>query len=215
MTEIPLIARVGLQSLVLRDPALATIEADAGQLPWRTRPGGFTGLLQAIVAQQISNAAASAIWRRMVADEAPLDPHRLLAMAPEALQGLGLSRPKVSHARSLAQAFVEGSLSQAGIAALDDEAAIAAITRVRGLGRWTAEVYLLFAEQRMDVFPANDVALAGAAMALHALETRPSERALRLLAERWRPHRALAARLLWHHWRHLTGRPAMDDLPPA
>lgn len=215
MTEFPIHARQALQALTGRHPELAAIEAASGPLPWRTRPAGFAGLLQAIVAQQISNAAASAIWRRMVADRALLDPHTLLALPAEALQGVGLSRPKVLHARALAQAFAEGSLSAAGIAALDDEAAIAAITQVRGLGRWTAEVYLLFAEQRMDVFPANDVALAGAVAALLGLETRPKERALRQLATSWSPHRAIAARLLWHHWRHITGRAAMDDLPPA
>jgi DNA-3-methyladenine glycosylase II len=96
---------------------------------------------------------------------------------------------------------------------MDDEAAILAITAVRGMGRWTAEVYLLFAHQRMDVFPAGDIAVAGAAAALKQLPARPGPVQLRALAEQWRPHRALAARLLWHHWRFLTGRPAMDDLP--
>jgi DNA-3-methyladenine glycosylase II len=84
---------------------------------------------------------------------------------------------------------------------------------VRGLGRWTAEVYLLFALGRHDVFPAGDLALAASAAHLKGLESRPAPAALRLLAEAWRPYRALAARLLWHHWRHVTGRPAMDDLP--
>jgi len=84
---------------------------------------------------------------------------------------------------------------------------------VRGLGPWTAEVYLLFAEGRPDVFPAGDIAVAGAAAALLGLPARPDPRALRALAEAWRPSRALAARLLWHHWRWLTGRPALDDLP--
>jgi len=86
---------------------------------------------------------------------------------------------------------------------------------VRGLGRWTAEIYLLFALGRHDVFPAGDLALAAAAADLKALPARPAPAALRQLADAWRPHRALAARLLWHHWRHVTGRPAMDDLPAA
>ena len=111
--------------------------------------------------------------------------------------------------------MVGSRLDSAALQAMDDEAAIATICTVRGLGRWTAEVYLLFAEQRSDIFPAGDIALAGAVAALKALPTRPRERELRRIAEAWTPHRSLAARLLWHHWRHLTGRPAMDDTPPA
>ena len=205
--------RTALDALVALDPRLGSIEAAAGPLPWRVRPRGFAGLLQAIVAQQISNQAASAIWRRLSAVPGALDATGLLALEDAALVGAGLSRPKVLHARALAAAFADGALSDERLAALDDAAALAAITAVRGLGPWTAEVYLLFAQQRMDVFPAGDVAVAGAAAHLLGLPTRPGPAALRLIAERWRPHRALAARLLWHHWRHVTGRPSMDDQP--
>lgn len=205
--------RAALDALVGSDPRLAVIEAGAGPLPWRVRPRGFPGLLQAIVAQQISNQAASAIWRRLQALPGALLPDGMLALPEDALRGAGLSRPKVAHARSLAAAFAEGRLSDAALAALDDAAALAAITAVRGLGPWTAEVYLLFALQRPDVFPAGDIAVAGAAAHLLCLPTRPGPAALRELAEVWRPSRALAARLLWHHWRHLTGRPSMDDAP--
>ena len=96
---------------------------------------------------------------------------------------------------------------------MDDEAAVAAIASIRGLGRWTAEVYLLFALGRHDVFPAGDVALAASAANLKGLEARPGPVELRALADAWRPARSLAARLLWHHWRHVTGRPALDDFP--
>ena len=143
----------------------------------------------------------------------PYDPHGLAALDDPALLAAGLSRPKVAHSRSLATAFIDGRLSAETLATLDDAAAHAAITGVRGLGPWTAEVYLLFALQRPDVFPAGDIAVAGAAAHLLALPARPGPAALRLLAEAWRPHRALAARLLWHHWRHITGRPSMDDVP--
>ena len=114
---------------------------------------------------------------------------------------------------ALAEAFATGRLSAAGIATMDDAAAIAAITSVRGMGPWSAEIYLLFALGRENVFPAGDIAVAGACAALKGLATRPDPVALRLLAEPWRPWRSLAARLLWHHWRHITGRPAIDDLP--
>lgn len=215
MTELPEDARAGLAKLIATDPDFAGIEAQAGPLPWRRRPPGFPGLLQAIVAQQISNQAASAIWRRLAAEPGALTPAGLLALDDAALGRAGLSRPKMAHARALAAAFVSGQLNTDALAAMEDEAAIATIIAVRGMGRWTAEVYLLFAHQRVDVFPAGDIALAGAAAALKGLPARPGPVALRALAEPWRPHRALAARLLWHHWRFLTGRPAMDDLPVA
>jgi len=205
-------ARAALRLLAEADPDLARIEAAAGPLPWRRRAPGFEGLLQAIVGQQISNQAAAAIWGRLRAVPGALAPAGLLALDDEALRAAGLSRPKVAHARALAAAFAEGRLEAAALAAMEDEAAIAAIAAVRGMGRWSAEVYLLFALEREDVFPAGDLALAAAAAELKGLPARPGPVALRGLAEAWRPWRGLAARLLWHHWRHLTGRPAFDDL---
>ncbi len=207
--------RAALDALVAQDPRLARIEAAAGPLPWRVRRGGFAGFLQIVVGQQISNQAALAIWQRLAMLPGALDPAGLLALDEAALRGAGLSRPKVAHARSLAAAFTDGQLSEAELAALPDLEASAAITAIRGLGPWTAEVYLLFALQRQDVFPAGDIALAGAAAEILGLFQRPDPRTLRLLAEAWRPSRALAARLLWHHWRRLTGRPSFDDVPAA
>jgi DNA-3-methyladenine glycosylase II len=209
----PPATRAAIDRLVAADPDLAVIEAAAGPLPWRRRPGGFPGLLQAIVGQQISNQAAAAIWTRLAAVPRATDPAGLLTLDDDALRGAGLSRPKVAHARALATAFADGTLDADRLAAQDDEAAIAAIASVRGMGRWTAEVYLVFALERADVFPAGDLALAAAAAALKGLPARPGPVPLRALAAAWQPWRGLAARLLWHHWRHLTGRPAFDDLP--
>ena len=209
----PLSARAAIDALCDIDADFAGIERAAGPLPWRIRAAGFPGLLQAIVGQQISNQAAAAIWRRVAALPGGLEPAALLALDDDTLRAAGLSRPKVAHARALAAAFASGQLSRDSIAALPDEDAVAHIAAVRGMGRWSAEVYLLFAEQRPDIFPAADIALAGAAAALKRLAARPGEREFRRLAESWSPYRSLAARLLWHHWRHLTGRPAMDDLP--
>jgi len=208
-------ARAGLDALAAADPDLGRIEAAAGPLPWRRRADGFPGLLQAIVGQQISNQAAAAIWRRLYATPGALLPEGLLALPDEALRLAGLSRPKIVHARALAAAFAEGRLDAAGLAAMADTEAVAAIAAVRGMGVWSAEIYLLFALERFDVFPAGDLALAAAAAHLKRLPGRPGPAALRTLAEPWQPWRALAARLLWHHWRQVTGRPAMDDLPPA
>lgn len=209
----PPAAQEALALLIARDPDLARVLERAGPLPWRTRPLGFPGLLQAIVAQLISNAAAFAIWNRVRAIPGALTPETLLALPDEALRGAGLSRPKVAHARSLATAYLDGTLDDDSLGRMDDPAAIATIVSVRGLGPWTAEVYLLFALGRLDIFPAGDVALAAAATDLKGLPARPKLVQLRVLAEMWRPHRSLAARLLWHHWRFMTGRPAMDDFP--
>jgi DNA-3-methyladenine glycosylase II len=209
----PAAARVALEQLLAVDGDLAGILMRAGPLPWRSRAPGFPGLLQAIVAQMISNQAAAAIWGRLRLTPGALEPAGLLVLPDEALRAAGLSRPKVLHARALATAFLDGTLDAARLALMDDEAAIVTIASVKGLGRWTAEIYLLFALERLDVFPAGDIALAAAAAHLKGLEARPGPVALRALSEAWRPARSLAARLLWHHWRHVTGRPALDDFP--
>jgi DNA-3-methyladenine glycosylase II len=198
--------------LFAREPRFAAIEAHAGPLPWRTRPRGFAGLLRTLCGQQISNQAAGAIWRRLSALPGALTPAGLLALDDAALCGAaGLSRPKAAHARALARACLEGALDFAALARAQDEAAVAMLRAVRGLGPWTAEVHLLFAEQRPDIFPAGDIALANAAQHLFALPARPAPRALAAMAAAWSPARSLAARLLWHHWRHVTGRPLVED----
>ena len=209
----PPVALTAIDTLTGLDPDFARILQHAGPLPWRRRSAGFPGLLQAIVAQMISNQAAAAIWGRLRAVPGALDPAGLLALPDEALRGAGLSRPKVVHARALATAFLDGTLSAERIALLDDEAAILTIGSIKGLGRWTAEIYLLFALERLDVFPSGDIALAAAVADLKGMAIRPIPKTLRDLALTWRPVRSLAARLLWHHWRHMTGRPAMDDFP--
>lgn len=200
-------ARAAIGRLCRADRDFARIEKEAGPLPWRVRAPGFAGLLNAIVGQQISNMAAAAIWGRVCALEGCHDPARFLLIGDEALRAAGLSRPKIGHARAVAEAFVSGVLCEAALAAMDDEAAVRVISSVRGLGVWSAEIYLLFALRRMDVFPAGDLALQCAAAQLKGLAERPGARALREMAAAWQPHRAIAARLLWHWWRHLNGKP--------
>jgi DNA-3-methyladenine glycosylase II len=208
----PAWAVAGLQALTAQDTRLAPIEAMAGPLPWRSRAPGFAGLLRAICGQQISNQAASAIWRRLSAVPGALDPAGLLAMDDATLCGVaGLSRPKAAHARSLASACLDGRLDFALLPTLGTEAAVTHIAAVKGLGPWTAEIHLLFAEQRPDVFPSGDLALAASAAHLLGLEARPTPKALAALALGWAPWRSLAARLLWHHWRFVTGRPVVED----
>jgi DNA-3-methyladenine glycosylase II len=203
--------RLALGKLARLDPDLARIEREAGPLPWRVRPAGFAGLLNAIVGQQISNQAAAAIWGRCRNLENCLTPEGFLALDEASLRAAGLSRPKIGHGRAVAEAFRSGILATDAIAAMTDEEAVRTISSVRGLGVWSAEIYLLFALQRMDVFPAGDLALQSAAAHIKGLADRPGPAALRDIALPWQPYRALAARLLWHWWRHVTGRPSMDD----
>lgn len=166
----------------------------------RLRPRGYETLLRAIVSQQVSTAAAASIWRRMEESLGPLDdPRHLLGFGPDVLRAAGLSRQKADYCLTLAAHVADGSLPLDALAE-DDEAAIRCITAVRGLGRWTAEIYLLFAEGRPDVFPAGDLAVQVEAGRLFQDGARPTERQLRALAEAWRPHRGTAALFLWHSY---------------
>lgn len=210
-------ARDGLAALAAIDPDMARIEQTAGPLPWRSRPAGFAGLLRTICGQQISNQAAGAIWGRLSAIPGALDPAGLLALDDATLCGIaGLSRPKAAHARSLATACADGTLRLDALGGMGDEEAVAHLSAIRGLGRWTAEVHLLFAHDRRDIFPSGDIALAASVVHLKGLAERPKPKALAEYALRWQPWRGLAARLLWHHWRQVTGRPLIEDgLPLA
>ena len=201
-------ARAGIAELAVLDPDFAGIEAAAGPLPWRSRDPGFAGLLRTICGQMISNQAAAAIWGRLSALPGALDPAGLLALDEATLRGAGLSRPKVAHVRALASAIAEGRLDLSVLREAPDEDAVAAISAVPGIGPWTAQVHLLFGFERPDVFPMGDVALAAGLAHLKGLPERPAQKALVAMARAWSPWRSLAARLLWHHWRHATGRPA-------
>ena len=195
------------------DPDLAGIEAAAGPLPWRTRPRGFPGLLQAIVAQQISNQAAAAIWRRLAATPGALRPGGAAGVAGRGARAAGLSRPKSAHARALAEAFAAGRLSEAAWRQAGPRGAVAAIVAVRGWGRGRPRSICCSRLDAADVFPAGDLALAAAAARAQGA-ARPARPGCAAggLAEPWQPWRALAARLLWHHWRHADG-PAGDGRP--
>lgn len=198
----------GLSALAEADSDLGRIRAELGPPPTRLRPEGFQTLLKIIVQQQVSLASGEAIWGRLVNGLDGAGPQAVRAAEQERLCALGLSRPKAVYAHALAEAVLSGELELGGLAGLDDEPAIAVLTQVKGIGRWTAEIYLLTALQRPDVFPAADVALMTAAGELKALPARPDARALLALAEAWRPWRAIAARLLWHYYRHARGREA-------
>jgi DNA-3-methyladenine glycosylase II len=207
----PIAARAAIGRLVARHALFVGIEDRAGPLPWTLREKGFPGLLRAICAQLVSNEAAFAIWKRVSALPGATTPEGFLALAPErvGIEG-GLTRQKVRHARALAEAILTGALRLADIEAMEDEAAIAHLCQVKGIGRWSAEVHLLFAHQRTDVFPSGDLALQAAAAHLLGLPARPDAKAMAALARDWAPERTVAARLLWHHWLHHTKRATLD-----
>lgn len=188
----------GLAALAAIDLRIAAAAEKYGPPVPRIRPRGYETLLRAIVSQQISTAAAASVWRKLETLVGDLsDPARLLAADPATLRAGGLSRQKVDYAHSLAAHIVDGSLALEDLPA-EDEAAIARLVAVKGLGRWSAEIYLLFAEGRADVFPAGDLAIQIQAGRLLCDAARPTERALRDMAAPWRPHRGIAALFLWH-----------------
>jgi DNA-3-methyladenine glycosylase II len=188
----------GMDGLSRLDPRFAAARERHGLPEPRIRPRGYRTLLSAIVSQQVSTAAAASIWRKLEAGIGDLaDPKVLIAADPDALRACGLSRMKASYAQSLAGHVVDGSLPLEALPA-DNETAIALLSSVRGLGRWSAEVYLLFAEGRGDIFPAGDLAVQVQAGRLFGDGSRPTEKQLRTLAEPWSPHRGVAAMFLWH-----------------
>lgn len=171
-----------------------------GELPLRRRADGFQAIASAIVAQQISTKAAQSIWDRMAA-AGLTSGHGIAAASDEALRAVGLSRPKARYLRGVAAADLDWD----GLRALSDDDAIAVLVALPGIGVWTAEIYLKFALGRADVFAAGDLALQEAARILYDLPDRPSAAALRIMAEPWRPWRAVAARALWAYYRLASG----------
>jgi len=167
---------------------------------WRVRPGGFPGLARMVVDQQVSLASAAAIWARVQAGLGEVTAERVLAHEA-GVAGLGLSRPKIRCLIALAEAERDGRIDFGALGGLDDEAAIAALTSLPGIGRWTAETYLMFCEGRLDVFPAGDIALQEAMRVADRAEARPDQKAAYARAELWRPYRAVAAHLLWACYR--------------
>lgn len=199
----------GVAHLLSVEPRFGIALRDGGPPPLRRRPGGFAALFEVIVEQQVSVASGRAIWARVAAGCAEggrLTPETVLGRSREELCGLGLSRPKARYAHEIAAAVAEGRLCFDRLAAASVPEAMAELTAIPGVGRWTAEVYLMFSEGRPDLFPVGDIALQEAAKALFDLDARPKEKVFDALAEPWSPWRAVAARMLWAYYRHLKGR---------
>lgn len=193
-----------LDALAAVEPGFAGALSRVGYPEPRIRPRGYGTLLRTIIGQQLSVKAAASIWNKLEAGLGDLsDPHIMLQSDEATLRSYGLSRQKISYVRCLAQLIADGLLDFEALPE-DDEAAIALLTEVKGIGRWSAEIYLLFAEGRPDIWPAGDLAVQIEIGRLLGLPDRPSEREIRKLADNWRPHRGAAAILAWHHYNTTT-----------
>ncbi|WP_439540150.1 DNA-3-methyladenine glycosylase family protein [Sphingomonas sp.] len=193
--------RESLDAIAAREPLMAAAVARVGYPEPRIREPGYETLLRTIVGQQVSVAAAASIWTKLEAGVGDLTKPDIVAAAPDdALRAAGLSRQKASYARSLAEEVSSGRLDLGALPA-DDEEAIAQLVRVKGIGRWSAEIYLLFAEGRRDIWPAGDLAVQIEVGRIMGHDERPSEKLTREIAEAWRPHRGAAAILAWHHYK--------------
>ena len=192
--------RQGLDAVAAQEPGIARALEIAGYPEPRIRPTGYKTLLRTIVGQQVSVAAAASMWGKLEAELGPdFTPACLLKRDFDALRACGLSRQKQGYARSLCELVEAGELDFEALPA-DDEEAIERLTRIKGIGRWSAEIYLLFAEGRPDIWPAGDLAVQEGVKRLLGLEERPAEKATRALAESWSPQRGAMAIFTWHFY---------------
>ena len=196
--------RQGLHFLSDRDPDLAQILTKLGPPPMWAREPGFPTLVHIILEQQVSLASARAAYDRLLETPSPLTPVRFLELDDATLKVIGFSRQKTAYGRSLATALVDGHLNLVKLAAMDDTTVRAELIKIKGIGPWTADIYLLMALRRPDIMPSADLALATAAQKVKGLASRPTPDELNTLSHNWKPWRAVAARLLWHYY--LNGR---------
>ena len=203
----------GLDQLAALDADVAAARARIGDPTLRVRDPGFVTLLDVILGQQLSTASASAIRARVHALVQPLTPEAYLATAPELLVKAGLSRQKLAYSRDLAAATMDGRCGLDDLHHHEDEHVIEHLVRIKGIGRWTAEIYCLFSLGRPDVWPAEDLALQVGLQHLKRLDERPRGKVMRALGDAWRPWRGVGAFFLWHVYHHLTRRVAVPIEP--
>lgn len=205
----------GLRCLCRRDADLARILHDWGPPPMWARPEGFGTLLLIILEQQVSLASARAAFARLQTRIGRVTPRRVLALDDAAFKAAGFSRQKTMYARCLAEAIVTRHFRPGSLRRMSDAAAWDALVALKGIGPWSAEIYLLMALRRPDAWPSADLALAVAAQAVKRLPSRPTPEGLDALADQWRPWRAIAARLLWHHYLSSRARGRLQSAVPS
>ena len=191
---------VAVQELAQRDPDLRAVVERFGPPPLWARAPGFPTLVWMILEQQVSLASARAAYERLAAAVGEITPASVLELDDATLRAIGFSRQKTGYTRHLATAILEGRFDPHALAGLDDDAVRAALVALKGIGPWTAEVYLVMALRRPDAWPSHDLGQLVAAQEVKQLPQRPSPPELAALAEPWRPYRAVAARILWHHY---------------
>ena len=190
----------GVAELSRRDPHLAAVVARHGAPPLWDRPAGFGTLVQIILEQQISLSAGRAAYGRLERLAGAVTLERVAALTEAELRGAGLTRQKSAYIRELAQAIVAGAFDPDGLAALDDEEARTALIKLRGVGAWTADIYLLMALGRADIWPSGDLALVAALREVKRMRSLPTTDRIGRITRTWSPWRAVAARVLWHHY---------------
>ena len=198
-----------MKSLAQEHPVFAPLVAEAGNIPIRWLDSGFKGLVWVVTGQQISVAAGRAIFSRLETALGEITPHSVAEASDDTLRAAGFSAPKIRTLRALQQTALDGSLDLLALEQQRAEEAVTALCAIKGIGPWTAEVYLLFAAGHPDIFPAADLALQEAARLAFALETRPATRELRAMSDAWAPWRSAAARLLWAYYRVKKGGKAV------
>src|SRR5919198_4654770 len=198
LTERTLVQAV--RSLAHLDSDLAKIAADLGPPPIWARQQGFQTLMLIILEQQVSLASARAAFDRLVSVAVPLTPKRFLRLSDSELKSIGFSQQKTLYGRSLAHAIIQRDLDVAALNSMDDECVRSELMKIKGIGRWTSDIYLLMALRRPDVWPRGDLALALAVQQVKNLRRRPTEEELTHISSEWEPWRSVAARLLWHKY---------------
>lgn len=195
------------RELASRDKTLGAIYESHGNPPLWRRSQGFPTLVHIILEQQVSLRSGKAMFDRLAKAVAPFAPERFLSCGEEYLRRLGVTRQKATYLIHLSHLIVSGELDLSRLSRMTDDDAREALMNVKGIGSWSADVYLLMAMCRSDIWPAGDLALAVAAKELFGLQQRPSPIELELLAEKWRPHRAVAARMLWQYYLATRAKP--------
>lgn len=189
-----------MRVLSRRDEDLRRVVKEFGAPPMWARETGFSTLLHIILEQQVSLASAKAAHNKLIEVARPLTPQRFLKLDDATLKAVGFSRQKTLYGRELARSIVEGLLDLDSLNSMDDATVRSELVKIKGIGRWTADIYLLMVLRRPDIWPTGDLALAAAAQRIKRLEARPTQEELDEMSLAWRPWRAVAARILWHYY---------------